>query len=311
MSISWTELWQTLRVDDPQQDSGLQVFGLRWQPDTTLRYLTLDEGMAAGSLDVDEISEAGSVPTLKVTNRADLMTFLMAGEQLKGAKQNRVLNVSVMVPGRSEITIPVSCVEAGRWSNRPAKFASGGSMSHGMLRKQMSRDSHRGYQSGGTPTSDQGKVWREVARKLHAMGSYSPSQEFDQVYQDHQSRLDLLLDRFAAPTDCQGAAFAIGGRVVGADLFDQAATLSKLWPKLIRAYALDALEQKPAESTALVDGPDLKKWIDAVVLAPLEKFQSPGAGQDLRFESPELAGSALVVDDQPVHVELFAGTSSP
>jgi hypothetical protein len=171
----------------------------------------------------------------------------------------------------------------------------------------MSRDTHQGYQSRGTPSSDQGKVWREVARKLEAMGSVSPSQEFDQVYQDHQSRLDLLLARFAVPADCQGAAFAIGGRVVGADLFDQTATLSRLWPKLIRGYALDALETKSSETTALADGLGVKQWLDGVVHVSLERFQSPGAGQDLRFETPALAGSALIVDDQPVHVELFAG----
>jgi hypothetical protein len=306
MALAWNELWQTLGVNEPQHDSGLQVFGLRWHPGTTLRYLTLDEAMAAGSLDVAEISESGSVPQLKVTNRSDLMTFLMAGEQLKGAKQNRVLNVSVMVPGRKEILIPVSCVEAGRWSARPSRFTSGGSMSHGMLRKLMSRDTHHGYQSAGMPSSDQGKVWREVSRKLEAMGSVSSSQAFDQVYQDHQSRLDLLLARFAIPADCQGAAFAIGGRIVGADLFDQTATLSRLWPKLIRAYALDVLETNPSVTTALVDGAGLKQWLDGVVHVPLEIFQSPGAGRDLRFETPELAGSALIVDDQPVHVELFA-----
>src|SRR5437762_1881099 len=109
MARQWNELWQTLQVNEPQEDSGLQIFGLRWQADTELRYLTLDEAMAAGSLEVAEISESGSVPKLKVTNRSDLMTFLMSGEQLIGAKQNRVLNVSVMVPARQEISIPVSC----------------------------------------------------------------------------------------------------------------------------------------------------------------------------------------------------------
>jgi hypothetical protein len=137
MSAPWNELWQTVQVMKPQEDSGLQIFGLRWRPETTLRYLTLDEAMAAGTLEVAEISASGSVLVLKVTNRSDLMTFLMAGEQLIGAKQNRVLNVSLMVPARHEISVPVSCVEAGRWSYCSPKFASGGTMSHGMLRKLM------------------------------------------------------------------------------------------------------------------------------------------------------------------------------
>jgi len=306
MALSWNQLWQTIEVMDPRRDSGLQVFGLRWQAMSTLRYLTLDEAMAAGNLDVAEVSESGSVPELRVLNKSKLMTLLMAGEQLVGAKQNRVLNVSLMVPAGTEISVPVSCVEAGRWSYRSPKFASGGTMSHGILRKLMSRHSHRNYRRSGMPSSEQGEVWREVARKLDAMGSVSPSQAFDQVYQDHSSRLDDLMKRLVAPDGCQGAAFAISGTITGADLFDQVATLDKLWPKLIRSYALDALELKPEEKAGDVDRPGLERWVRGAALAPREPFKSPGAGQDIRFETPQLAGSALVVADQPVHVELFA-----
>jgi hypothetical protein len=142
------------------------------------------------------------------------------------------------------------------------------------------------------------------------MGSVSPSQAFDQVYQDHRSSLDDVMKRLVPPAGCQGAAVAIGGRIASADLFDQAATLAKLWPKLIRAYALDALEMKPEEKTGDVDVATLERWVRSAALAPVEPFKSPGAGQDIRFETQELAGSALVVDNQPVHVELFAGSTA-
>src|SRR5262249_31639557 len=188
MTQPLNELWQTVQVIEPQQDSGLQVFGLRWESKSTLNYTTMDEALAAKTLEVTEVSESGSVPTLKVVSTADVMTLLMAGEQLIGSKQNRVLNVSIMVPARTTLAGPVSCVEAGRWSYRSPKFASGGTMSHGYLKKMLSGHVRRSYRTTGTPTSDQGAVWGEVARKLSAMGSASPSQAFDQVYQDHHRR---------------------------------------------------------------------------------------------------------------------------
>ena len=40
------------------------------------------------------------------------------GEQLAGGKQNRVLNASILVPAKSELPIPVTCVERGRWALR-------------------------------------------------------------------------------------------------------------------------------------------------------------------------------------------------
>ncbi len=305
MAVAWGALWETLEVLDPQESSDLQVFGLRWNVGSPLRYATLDEAMAAGKLDVAEVSEAGSVPQLRVSNRSKLMTFLLAGEQLVGAKQNRVLNVSLMVPAETAIAVPVSCVEAGRWSFQSAKFKSGGSMSHGMLRRLISRHTHLGYRQSGTPTSQQGQVWGEVARKLCATGSASASQALDQVYQDHRSKLDRLAKTLPAPRDCQGVVFTIGGRIAGADLFDQSPTLVKLWPKLVRAYALDALEARPAERSGTLDRSRVQQWIRGTARASCEPFKSPGMGQDIRFESPSIVGSALVVAEQPVHVELF------
>ncbi len=75
-------------------------------------WLTLEEAGARAR--VTEVSEAGSVPFLKVANGADRPLLLLDGEELIGAKQNRILNTTVLVAAHTEVTIPVSCVEQGR-----------------------------------------------------------------------------------------------------------------------------------------------------------------------------------------------------
>jgi hypothetical protein len=299
-----------VEVADARETSGLQVFGLRAAPNGALNYLTLDEALGAGLVEVAEISQEGSVPALQVRNHSDAMVFLMAGEHLVGAKQDRVINASLLIAGRSELTIPVSCVEAGRWHARSRRFSSPGTMSHGGLRKMMSEQTSQGYRLSGTPESHQGEVWREVSRKLGALGSSSPSQAYYQVYEDHRRRLDDLLGRLPVPEGACGAAFALAGRVAGADLFDQPATLAKLWPKLVGAYALDALElessSQAGSTTAAATAAMVNQWLAAVAGAKVEPFKSPGLGYDLRLEAATLVGAGLVVEDRPVHVELFA-----
>jgi hypothetical protein len=304
MNRSLNQMLTTVQVLEPRQDAAFQVFGLRWQSESGLCYRTMDEAIDAGSLDVSEISESGSVPVLTVTNKSDLMAFLMAGEQLIGAKQNRILNVSLMVPPSLTISVPVSCVEAGRWHRRSAKFGSGGSMSHGMLKKMLSGQTFVARRATGEPSSDQRAVWSEVSRKLGAVGSASPSQALDQVYADHGSRLDEVVSRLRPPEDCHGAIFVLAGRIAGADMFDQPATFAKLWTKLVRAYALDALEAPQAEASLTRE--DATRWVQAAAAAAVESYPSPGLGQDFRVKSETLFGSALVVDEQPVHLELFA-----
>jgi len=87
-------------------------------------WLTLDE--AGDDVVVTEASGGASVPTLEVSNAGDRPLLLLDGEELIGAKQNRVLNTTVLVDAHSTVTIPVSCVEAGRWAFRTARFAAGG-----------------------------------------------------------------------------------------------------------------------------------------------------------------------------------------
>jgi hypothetical protein len=304
------ELLQSVQVTEPQEVGNLQVFGLRRPAGDRLRYATLDEALAAGVTEVTEASEGGSVPTLTVSNKSDGMVFLMAGEQLVGAKQNRVLNASLMVAGHTVLPIPVSCVEAGRWAYRSRAFGSHGTSSHSHLRHKMSKSVTHAYRAGGKPSSDQGEVWTEVSRKLGAMGSHSDTAALAQAYEDTRVRLDDMLGQVRVPEGCCGAVFAFGGRVAGVDLFDQPETLGKLWPKLLRAYAIDALEATPAVE-ARVSSEAVRAWLNTANTAKVEPFPSPGLGQDVRLEAPTLVGASLVVEEQPVHVELFAEEAPP
>jgi hypothetical protein len=308
MSHPLTELFETVRVAAVQEVAGLQVFGLRRESGPGLTYATLDEALAAGTLEVTEVSEAGSVPTLQVRNKAGSMVFLMAGEHLLGARQNRVLNCSLLVDAGTDLPIPVSCVEAGRWRYRSRHFASGGTASHGHLRHVMSKSVTASYRESQTPHSDQMEVWGEVSRKLSKMGSASPSSDLHQAYADHETRLGDILDQLRVPEGCCGVAFVLGGRVAGVDLFDKPETLAKLWPKLVRAYAIDALEQ--TESPPALTPEEVAQWIRSAAAARLEPFKSPGLGDDVRVEGPNLVGAGLVVHEQPVHVELFAEPAS-
>jgi ARG/rhodanese/phosphatase superfamily protein len=284
--------------------AGLQVFGLRWPASNGHDYATLDEALEEKILEVTEVSQGGTVPTLKVVNRAARMVFLMAGEELVGGKQNRVLNASMMVPAQAEMPIPVTCVERGRWGYRSAGFGSGSSSSHVKLRRIMSRQVSGSYRAVGRPHSDQGAVWQEVNRKMAKMGSRSSSDALHDFYSDYAQKLQALLARLALPEDSNGAVFVIRGRIAGADFFDKPETLRKLWSKLVKSYAADALEETKDNSSPLP--PErVTEWLRSAASAEQHWFDSPGLGKDVRIEGDHLAGATLVVDDSPIHLELF------
>jgi hypothetical protein len=247
------------------------------------------------------------------------MVLLMAGEELVGAKQNRVLNVSLMVPAGEEMPVPVSCVEAGRWRYRARKFSSAGTSSHGKLRSKMSHYAHEAYRRVGRPSSRQGEVWEEVTDKLGKMGSRSPTAALHQVYEDYERQLREVSENTPVPEGCCGAVFACGGKIAGVDIFDRPLTLSKLWRKLLRSYAVDALELSSGESAEATseadassreDAPSLTAervahWLQQAAVAQGESYKSPGVGDDVRVKSDAITGGSLLVESHPVHTELF------
>ena len=104
---------EEVSLGEPTVHGHMAIFPLLDKEESARDYLTLDESIANGYAHVTEINESGDVPELKFRNSSDKRIFLMEGEELVGAKQNRTLNLSILAPAEREITIPVTCVESG------------------------------------------------------------------------------------------------------------------------------------------------------------------------------------------------------
>jgi hypothetical protein len=300
----------SIEVLEPTTSGRLHAFGLRWSPPLGEEYLTLDEALTSSRLSITEVNEGGDVPTLLAVNEGDSRVLLVAGEHLVGAKQDRVLNVSLMVPPHTRQRVPVSCVESGRWRYRSRRSRSSGSSSHARLRRKMSGHMHRSFAFCGWPSSDQSEVWREVSDKLDKLCSVSPSQALDAGYKDRAQELDRIHESLRLPEGCSGVVWAIGSEIAGGDLFDRASTFEKLYPKLLRSYAIDAIEEAETPETEVPGTDRVRSWLREVTDARFEAFDSPGLGHDVRVASPTHQGAVLVVEE-PVHTELFPADAAP
>ena len=123
-----------VNLDKPQVFENLAVFPLFGGTGGGPDYVVLDEALESETARVTEVSEGGSVPELAFENLGPDPVLLLDGEELVGAKQNRVLNLSILAPAKSTITIPVSCVEAGRWAWKSRHFRSGKRAQYASLR---------------------------------------------------------------------------------------------------------------------------------------------------------------------------------
>lgn len=297
------------RIGEPMVHGNLTVFPLFGGLPAAADYLTLDEALAQKRAMVTEVSEGGSVPELKFVNSGDKWVFLLDGEQLVGAKQNRVLNLSILVAGGKVIIIPVTCVEAGRWRHRTQQFSSSASVHYAEGRARKMAQVSASMRSTGRRNADQGRVWADISEKSARFSVVSETSAMSDIYDKESERLQDYTASFSTLEKQSGAVFAIDGQIVGLDLFDSAETLKKLFPKLLNSYALDALDRtrsKRPKSSKHCTPTDAEAFLKRVSESKTEKFPAIGEGTDIRLSGREITGAALAVGDRIVHLSAFA-----
>lgn len=290
-------------IAEPIKHRALSVYPLKVSKATIANYLVLDEALETGTFRITEVSESGSVPSLLAINETSSSVLLLDGEELIGAKQNRVLNLSVMVAAGSTTKIPVSCVEAGRWRTESNEFQSVDRVQFARARAQKLSQVSRSLDSTNEAVSDQCAVWDTITAKSSRMRVSSPTGAMAAIYESRKNELKNYITAIPAADEQVGAVFAIGNSIVGLELFDAHTTYRSLAPKLVASYALDAMEQ--TESAELPSFSELQAFIDTLRLAPRHRFMTVGVGETVRLETVSLVGAALEMADHCVHLSAF------
>ncbi len=260
------------------------------------------------------ITEQGSavVPGITVTNPLDRPVLLVEGETITGGQQNRVLNVSVLVPAGSSLTVPVSCVEAGRWGG-DSQFSRGRTFATRRVRRVKVASVGENLSVGETRFSDQGAVWNTIDLELdrlkvdsttRAMHSVEALLDAPSEVASHERLaevVDELVRRGPLPGQC-GVVIGHGSRIVSFELFGDAELLEANWSALVRAALLDApthVTGRPSIDRAL-------RFVHRLTRARSFDTEGVGLGREVHLRSPRLVGQMLTLDDAVVHASAFA-----
>jgi hypothetical protein len=299
---------QEIRIESPIAIGPFAMFPLLKSEPGLPSYRLLDDALDAGFATVTETSTGGSVPELLFRNLSDDDILLVDGEELVGAKQNRVLNLTILVGSRQEVRIPVSCVEAGRWAWRSQLFVAGRRGLHARARSEKMGGVSASLREGGIRARRdiQSAVWRSIEHKMFALNSLSETAALHDVYSASEARLEEIRNHFKAQPGQVGSAFAIGGRIVGIEIFDAAETLASLLPKLVDSYAFDAIEIPSDAPRADLPACDrVKEMLQRIASAPVAEYPAVGKGRDVRIDADHLRAAALLVEGRVVHLSAF------
>ncbi|MCY4572634.1 MAG: hypothetical protein OXF01_07500 [Gemmatimonadetes bacterium] len=298
-----------LKLGEPATHRGLTVFPLTTGLASSLRYMLLEEALRRELVTIREVSEGGSVPELAVENRADRPVLIVDGEELVGAKQNRVANLTMLIPAKGTTTIPVSCVEAGRWSYSKRDFGVTDRVQNARGRAEKLGSVRQSIRSSGSRRSDQGQVWDSIAEEAAALHAESPTSAMSAMFERHRETLEDYVGVVTAAPDQVGAVFIAGGRRCGLDLFDRPATLAAFLPKLVRSYAIDVLGRRGRQDDGSPDG-DAPSFIQRILAGSIDDHPAVGLGRDVGVVGDGVVAGALVADGTVVHLTAFADADS-
>jgi hypothetical protein len=304
--IGLKEELDQLELGQPGHFRNLTLFPLLRKPtDDEPDYILLEDAILGQLARVTELNGGGSVPELRFDNGGEQPVLLLDGEELIGAKQNRVLNLTILAPPKQTLVIPVSCVEAGRWHMEAPEFKPAAHMMYSRARATRAAHVTESMRASGTRRSDQSALWDELAVKAARVDVHSPTQAMSALYERHALQVEEFTRAFTWQDRQAGVAFGICGQIVGLDLLDHPATMRRIFPKLVRSYAMDALDA-PQPMTEPAHRGHLSTFLAALASAPTFAEPAVGLGKDVRLTGNQTCGAALWAEDRFIHVYGFA-----
>lgn len=285
-----------IKVGDAIEYRNLRIFPIIAHITLSMqRYITLDEAVDKGWLKIKEVGE-GQVNFVEVKNNGNKMVFIMTGEMISGAKQDRMIKEDVLLPPKSKwIRVPVYCVEHGRWVQVAPEFKSSRLLVPNALRQR------------AKISESQSEIWEEIAESQDVLGIASGTGTVKANYED--AKVQKEIDEYAAQLKTVpelskstiGVVVTTGNRIICVDIFANNGLLNTLWAKLIKSYAMDAL----SGGKGTVSRNAIEEFIDAFKSARYVSTGTPGLGQLIKIESDFGKGSVLVYKTAVVHLDFF------
>ena len=275
---------------------------------TPARRLHYQLGTDAVSRGVLEVREGGGVDRLDARNRGSDRVFILEGDHLIGAKQNRIAIATAMIAGKARVTLPAACVERGRWQGTSMRFGSDASVAPAALRRIVRHSVTASVLAGRRHAADQDQIWATIADQQRALHVTSPTAALSHTYSFKAHDIGVAAARVPHPAGATGVALGLGGELLSIDLFDSAHTCGRYWTRLVEGAVLDSLSVRVAGT---IGEADVRRVIDQLGASGWTECAPVGEGRELRAGRASLSASALVVDDCLVHLGVATAAAAP
>ena len=227
---------------DLQHQGEISIAQLKHVPINSLEFISVHTAFNQNKIKVEEVSESGNVNELLVSNLCNEYIFIMDGDILQGAKQNRVSNTSIYMAPNKKFFIPVSCVEQGRWNYDSESFSPSDELVNRKIRAEKSRDIYRNKNrkhSREKHQASQSRVWDNVMSCMMETDTSSRTQSYSDINRTKRRDYSKMIEKLKINNLANGLAYFIGGKLTGVEIFNRTDVYQDYFQKLLYAIAMD------------------------------------------------------------------------
>lgn len=296
---SVNKLLEQIELGEPLHYGDLTVIPLlNRTANVNLDFLTLEQALEKDLIEITEL-EGGSVPRVKIVNKADKPIYIMGGEVITGCKQDRVVGKDILIrPHNKQTIVPVYCVESSRWTYESDQFYSKGNSASPNIREKAQKSSN----------SSQSEIWDEVYKMNEEMGVDTDTNAYQDAYENeevkeqikqYEEKLKTLPRQYP---HIVGVLIAVGAEVVSVDIFANSYLFKELWPKLLKSTVFYALY---AEESGTFGEKEALAFLNMLSLKTYDQRNAVDLGRELALVDKDINLNALVYQNFIIHLAAF------
>jgi len=282
---------ENIALAEPVFLRNLLVYPIHGSPSAGMEISAISEILQQQSGEFREL-DPPDINRIAFDNQGNHPVLMLDGEEIVGAMQNRIIADSILVASRATSDVPVICAEEGRW-NAIGEFRTG-YCSYPGIRAILSR---RGKRENGL----QKRVWKEIERKLTVTKTLSTTSSMHDIYNNLEDEVTRYVEDFASlNNNTIGFIGVAGNKILGGDLFLDHATYHKFEHKLIRSYALDAIEQRKSSVIRV----DVTAFLENITDS-LKKKKISDKLRHFSLKEERYSGQGLIHEGRIIHISFF------
>ena len=336
----------SLELLESQKYKNMEVIPVKINDNANKEYLTLKRGITAGFVEVTEC-EISTVGTVLARNNANIPLVLIDGDEIVGAKQNRIMNRSLIVPPKTTMPVSVSCTEQGRWHYGRSRrdyineINYNDSLSRSDVRSEIFDDNleidyiddikDEKELSENFEVSDfaadfatrrdksdvlfkdldcQSTVWSSIKNLENKTSFKSRTSALNDNYENHRLRQNEYLKHFKLEFGQSGAIFIINGLIKGFELFSNPFIYQEYHEKIFRSYIMEAISNRYSSHSSDISFYDIEAFLREISYSEFKRSENKGMGKHMNFANRYGTGSVLIDAGNLVHINYFNSSQS-